>query len=655
MTKARSPPGARRRAVLAFALAGALGLEPGASGAAPPPGSPGSTVESRIAEARARRLGETEAWRRLLHAHPTPANGWDAEPDGPGFYLSPRGKFDTVAELEATLRALHAPSSRGDLHALCMFPARARFLREQLGLGPLPRPSCEARDAYYESLRPRRIHFVFSSYYLENPASAFGHVLLRIERDDDRKLRPGAPRHALVDLGVDYSADVGREGALSYAAKGLLGLFPGTFKAMPYAAKVREYADFEQRDLWEYELALTAEERRRLLEHLWELGGTYFDYFYLTENCAYHILGALDVARPEARLLSRLGSPVLPTDALRAVWESPGLVARVRFRPSLRTQLEARARGLSPYELRLVARLAEEVDASWLVGLSADRRAAILDAALDLVDLRHGELLLSDQDSPARRRKHELLSLRASVPLASPELDLPAPPERAPHLGHGGARTGAATGYASRDGAFVAARHRLALHDLLDPRRGFPALSSIEMMELELRAYPRGGRVELERLTLVHAAALHPRSLLSRSLSYRFFAGAGRPRDDGCLGCFAWMLQGGLGLALAPHQGVVLYARTDLGLAAGPELRGAGGAPARAELGPAAGLHLTLADGFALLGETRLSWLPGASPSILAELSAEGRFALAQDVALGFFVRRQLRAADLGLSAFFYF
>jgi len=88
----------------------------------------GSPATLAIDEAKRARLAESAEWRRLLHVHRTAGNGLEAEPDGPEFYLSPRGVFDPEAELEATIGALYAPASLEDSHALCKFPARARFL-----------------------------------------------------------------------------------------------------------------------------------------------------------------------------------------------------------------------------------------------------------------------------------------------------------------------------------------------------------------------------------------------------------------------------------------------------------------------------------------------------------------------------------------------
>ena len=61
----------------------------------------------------------------------------------------------------------------------------------------------------------------------------------------------------------------------------MLGGFRGVFSLLPFYYKVREYSDFESRDLWEYEFKFSEEESQFFVKHLWELGDTWFDYYYL--------------------------------------------------------------------------------------------------------------------------------------------------------------------------------------------------------------------------------------------------------------------------------------------------------------------------------------------------------------------------------------
>src|SRR5262249_24426816 len=134
---------------------------------------------------------------------------------------------------------------------------------------------------------------VFSSYYLGNPSSVFGHTLLRINKGD-----PGPSHAALLDYGVNYAPVADMSNAVTYAWNGMFGGFHGVFTNLRYYYKVREYNDFESRDLWEYDLNLTPEEMAQLTRHLWELGFSDFPYYYLTKNCSYHLLAALEAAAP---------------------------------------------------------------------------------------------------------------------------------------------------------------------------------------------------------------------------------------------------------------------------------------------------------------------------------------------------------------------
>ena len=74
----------------------------------------------------------------------------------------------------------------------------------------------------------------------------------------------------------------------------------------------------------------------RLLHHAWELGSTYLDYFYVGENCSYHILSLIEVARPELDFRRQLHWQTVPVDTLRLLLAQPGLIAETTFRPSLR-------------------------------------------------------------------------------------------------------------------------------------------------------------------------------------------------------------------------------------------------------------------------------------------------------------------------------
>ena len=229
-----------------------------------------------------------------------------ARSTGPAFFLAKDGKTDPAAELEATLEGLFAPArSRTSSPTRSAASPRACLLSARLGLDPAALPPAAARSRTTSSrASPGGVTLVFSSYYLNNPSSAFGHTLLRLDKAEGA---PRAKHFELLDYGVDYAATVDTPNAILYAVKGLFGRFQGQFKHYAYYYKVRQYGDYESRDLWEYDLALTPEETALLAAHLWELGGTWFAYWYLDENCSYHVLGALEAAAPRLELLAHVG------------------------------------------------------------------------------------------------------------------------------------------------------------------------------------------------------------------------------------------------------------------------------------------------------------------------------------------------------------
>ncbi len=603
------------------------------SGRADTPATEPSYLDELLAAARAQGLAYDAAWLRLGHWRPRLLGGYESEADGPDFFLSHIGKRDPEAELESTLRGFFAPGletpadARAD-HPQCRFPARFGFLAQALRFDPfrLPPRRCARFEAFWQRVGGRSAAFVFSSYYLNNPASAFGHTFLRLGKAD-----PGAPgqRFDLIDQGVDYAATVDTGNALLYAFKGLTGMFRGQFTARPYFYKVREYADYESRDLWEYELALSPGELAMLVGHLWELGQTWFDYYYVTENCSYHILGALEAASPRLQLLSHVGKITLPADAVKALFANPGLVRGVRFRPSSRTQLEARAAQLPGPQLDDVALLADGGEPAAFARAPESERVRVLDTALDLVDVRHGRAIIEGNDPDADALRQRLLERRSTIAVPSEPLAVAAPPSGGPERGHGFLRVGVGAGFSSADGPLAVLAGRVALHDLTDPPIGFSPRTQLEFLKLRLSLATRSRSVRLDEASLVEATSLNVFDRFERRVSWKMRAGAARVEDAGCRGCVAGRFEVGGGPAILTRGDALALAVTaDTELLAAPDLHGAGGTGVRPGIGPGGLVRLLAGDRGAILGTAAWRWLPFASPRTAFRLGAIARLHL---------------------------
>jgi Domain of unknown function (DUF4105) len=616
-----------------------------------------------LAAARNRSLSQDRSWLRLGHWRKRLLGGWDSEADGPGLFLSSQGKRDPAAELEATLGGFFAAGdgapSDGKLadpsleHPQCRFPARFAWLAAALriDLARLPPRSCPRFEAFWRRVSARSVTLVFSSYYLNNPASAFGHTFLRLGKEE---VASGGERLDLIDQAVDFAAVTDTSNAVLYAFEGLFGFFRGEFSARPYFYKVREYADYESRDLWEYELSLDQRQLAMLVGHFWELGQTWFDYYYVSENCSYHVLAALEAADSNLELLSHLGPATLPADSVKALFANRGLVRAVRFRASARTQLAARTAGLSGTYVDAVQRLAEGGDPAGLDAMPTEERVRLIDAALDLVDVRHGRDILTGADPAADLRRQSLLERRSAIGVASPPLTIQPPAAGGPERGHGSMRFGVGASASRQEGSLLLAEGRMALHDLADPPAGFSPRTQIEFFKLRLSLADRRRVLRLEDASLVEVTSLNRIDRFERRLSWKMRVGATRVLDGGCDRCVAGMLAVGGGPGFVSAGDTLSAALTaDAELLAAPDLRGLSGSGARPGVGPGALLRLLASERVALVGTGTWRWLPFASPRTSYELGVEARVHLGA-ISVAARWRKAPRAEDIGVVLLMY-
>ncbi len=290
-----------------------------------------------VPEARLQQLAADPYWIALGHYERGKLGGWRSYVDDERFFLADNGESHPDAELAATLKALYASPSLGDKHAQCVYPARTRWLRQQLQLDDLPQPQCGEYDNWYRDINPHSAVLVFPAAYLNSPSSMFGHTLLRIDQADVT-----SNNTALLSYALNFGAYIeGMDNSILYAWKGLMGGYPGLFALVPYREKLAEYSRLENRDLWEYKLNLTPEETGRMVEHVWELKQVRFDYYFFDENCSFRLLELMEIARPGIELTEQFPLTAIPTDTVRAV-KNAGLIERIDYRPSREKELLAR-------------------------------------------------------------------------------------------------------------------------------------------------------------------------------------------------------------------------------------------------------------------------------------------------------------------------
>ncbi len=466
---------------------------------------------------RLQQLANDPYWISVGHYERGKLGGWRSYVDDRKFFLADDGAHHPDAELQATLQAIYAPAATGDKHAQCVFPARTRWLRQQLGLNDLPNVECAEFTKWFSDVAPHSAVLIFPAAYLNSPSSMFGHTLLRIDQADVQ-----SNNTALLSYAINFGAYVeGGDNSILYAWKGLAGGYPGLFALVPYQEKLSEYRSLENRDLWEYRLNLTPEETGRMVEHVWELKQVQFDYFFFDENCSYRLLELLQVARPGLDLTSQFPLTAIPTDTVKAV-KAAGLVEKIDYRASRERELLERAKPLDSSEQQWVQRIAADtaqIDSEGFQALGKERQALIQDAAFRLERYR----ATGQERDPARtQRSFQLLRAINRNPPPPLDIDRPGLPEE----GHQ-SRTWSAGVGTRGDTAFAEYGLRMAYHDLNDNAEGFPLGAQIEILGLKVRQY-EGNDWQLQQLDLATIRSLTPRNELLQPLSWQVTGGLER-------------------------------------------------------------------------------------------------------------------------------
>lgn len=452
-------------------------------------------------------LARSPQWLSLTHFHQS-WYGWEGLADSESFYLS--DTRDPLSELHATLEAFFSTQAHDpeDPHPQCRFIARYEWLKKRLQFdsAQLPEIFCSDFETWWQALNPQSVSLIFPGTYLNNPASMFGHTLLRIDAEG------GEP--TLLSYAVNYGAvDTDPPGVL-YAFKGISGLYQGLFSVGPYYDTVAKYSDIENRDIWEMELAFTKEELRMLLLHLWELRSVYFDYFFFTENCSYLVLALLEAARPELALLQEFKLWTIPSETVREIVSRPELVRSTRFRPARNTLIAYRLEQMSPQARELARELQEGKIPESLSDLDSKSQARVLESAYDMLEFRR-----LAGDSVDENYALDLLKRRSALPYSAEFLPMEEPPFR-PQDGHPPLRISLGGGF--DDGKlFGELGIRPAYHELIDPPWGFQDGYQIALMDTSVRI-TEGDSIEIQRVAPLSIRSYSRRDEFSKPLSWDF-------------------------------------------------------------------------------------------------------------------------------------
>ncbi|OQY59362.1 MAG: hypothetical protein B6245_07115 [Desulfobacteraceae bacterium 4572_88] len=480
-------------------------------------GADTSYSEQLIQTAREKKLCQEKYWRILLHYKKT-LSGYESLIDDPRFFLAEDGKTNPQSEIEATITALFARATEeAEEHPICRFIARYVWLREKLNIdeSELWVSTCEKFDQVVREIRPKSATLVFPTYYMNSPASMFGHTLLNIETDTKSKLLSHA---------VNYAAITEETNGIFFAVKGLFGFYKGYYSILPYYQKIQEYSDISQRDIWEYPLNLTESEMGRMTRHLWELHKVYTDYYFFDENCSYNLLFLLESARPSVNLTNHFRFWVLPIDTIKAIKDEGLITDPPAYRPSKATKVKYKASLLSAEQRKIVLDImdgkTEPQDMPTFVRDKTEQ-IKITDIAAEYLQYRYAMEEISKSEYQNILLK--ILKVRSRLGKPAEKLYHISPPPQPDNIHETGKFS---IGLGVREGdMFQEIGYRPVFSDLLDGDYGYAEGIQIEFGSGKLRYYYSDKELVLDTLNFIDILSLSPRDILFRPYSWKVNTG----------------------------------------------------------------------------------------------------------------------------------
>lgn len=469
-------------------------------------------------------LASNKRWHLLLHYKKGFWGGYSSTVDKGHFFFDPRGNISPEKELLATIKAFQSidyDKKKFQWHPQCAFPARFKFIKENTKLD-FPEIQCSDLKWWESRLNAKGLSLVFSSYYNGNPASMFGHTLL--------KFNTNLAEGKISDFTFNYAANVGEDKGLTYIIKGLSGGFDGVFSTDPYYVKINDYVQGESRDVWEYQLDLSADELDWVVKHAWEVKtNALFDYYFLDENCSYFLLTILDVANPDWNTSRGFYFYTLPVTTIKRAYEA-NIVKNVVYRPSFRKKMLERVEVLSEKQRQEYFKIL--ADKEYLKKVKDKRVSEAYIAYLRYKQYEQGddgELIKSIKKDLRFALVHRARQGGKTEPIEDRIVQKNLFDN--PLYGHDSFAVAFDYGRHSRFEEFVDFKFRFGVHDIMSNGLGLPRYSNIEVLSFKPRYYFETKKLVAEEVVFVDLFTLQDFDSITKEMSWGIRAELMNPKD----------------------------------------------------------------------------------------------------------------------------
>ncbi len=345
------------------------------------------------------RAAKDPTWLNLIQVHDGVKTG------AADFYWSSQA-ITAEEELKSSLAAVLDPLQRPAF--ACRFPARFYYLSHRFALtGAMEQlRQCERLSASIELDRIEKISLILVGSYLSNPASSFGHTLVRLHQRSAQGVEK--------DLSFNYGALIPpKEHVVAYISKGIFGWYEAAYSDQEPFVHDITYNHLENRDSWVYGLRQSEEDRLLVALHLWEMAGAKFQYFFFSRNCAWQMANSLQLTLKD-RSEQRRSIPfwTLPVDVVHEL-QGKGVIDQVTHVPSHQKRLNTALERLSEEDGKRFLHLVQS-------GAKVDARqdsVAVIDAVLDYYTWRNSSNSQKlDQERLYASLREQAVSERLQLP-----------------------------------------------------------------------------------------------------------------------------------------------------------------------------------------------------------------------------------------------
>ncbi|MBQ0841242.1 MAG: DUF4105 domain-containing protein [Gammaproteobacteria bacterium] len=469
-----------------------------------------SNVDELVRRATEINLSQHPVWLKLLHYEKKFSNSSKVVSaiHDETFFNDVNGAVDPEAELEATLRAFLLPPPKSDIdaHAQCHFPARFIWLKASLGVegSLLPTVNCPKFYAWTLNNTIQSVSLVYASGFLDNPASYYGHILLKF---NSSKSKGDAQ---LFDPSVNYGAIVpDGEDPISYIVKGILGGYDGGFSQTDYYFHNHNYGELELRNIWEYEINFSQSEVDLIVAHAWELLAKPYTYYFFKQNCAYRLAEILEVVEGVQIIPSNpfftLPRALLQNMANSEINNKP-LIKTFEYRPSRQSRFYTKFNALNSSErseVRNISKRVNEIGSTRYDALPVESKVRVVDALIDYYEFSEAVQFLSTEDFELYQREAiiERFKLPSNMSVKDSSSGEP------PHTGRQSSYVRLGLTYNDVLGDGVTILLRPAYYDVLDASSGQVKSSALTMGELKV--FVQSNRVRISEFNLLKIESIN--------------------------------------------------------------------------------------------------------------------------------------------------